>query len=170
MPDSSHCPCSHCICCFVFVLFCFITSATGSDLLSLCMCVNMSAILWQILYNQQSVEVQGNLRRKLITHLQPDTEYSFVLMNRGSSAGGLQQQVSIRTAPDLLDKKPSRSAHDSAVGGRVSLTLPTVTANTAALVRSVPYTHTHTDTWTSSVQTVTYFFINALHVALFQMI
>ncbi|XP_047669386.1 protein tyrosine phosphatase receptor type Fa isoform X6 [Tachysurus fulvidraco] len=90
---------------------------------------------FKILYNQQSVEVQGDLRRKLITRLQPDTEYSFVLMNRGSSAGGLQQQVSIRTAPDLLDKKPSRSAHESAVGGRVTLTLPTVTASAAARIR-----------------------------------
>ncbi|XP_060723840.1 protein tyrosine phosphatase receptor type Fa isoform X7 [Tachysurus vachellii] len=90
---------------------------------------------FKILYNQQSVEVQGDLRRKLITRLQPDTEYSFVLMNRGSSAGGLQQQVSIRTAPDLLDKKPSRSAHESAVGGRVTLTLPTVTAGAAARIR-----------------------------------
>ncbi|XP_017335022.1 protein tyrosine phosphatase receptor type Fa isoform X4 [Ictalurus punctatus] len=90
---------------------------------------------FKILYNQQSVEVQGDLRRKLITRLQPDTEYSFVLMNRGSSAGGLQQQVSIRTAPDLLDTKPSRSAHESAVGGRVTLTLPAVTASTSAHVR-----------------------------------
>ncbi|XP_053088105.1 protein tyrosine phosphatase receptor type Fa isoform X9 [Pangasianodon hypophthalmus] len=90
---------------------------------------------FKILYNQQSVEVQGDLRRKLITRLQPDTEYSFVLMNRGSSAGGLQQQVSIRTAPDLLDKKPSRSAHESAVGGRVTLTLPTVTASASAHIR-----------------------------------
>ncbi|XP_053492791.1 protein tyrosine phosphatase receptor type Fa isoform X5 [Ictalurus furcatus] len=90
---------------------------------------------FKILYNQQSVEVQGDLRRKLITRLQPDTEYSFVLMNRGSSAGGLQQQVSIRTAPDLLDTKPSRSVHESAVGGRVTLTLPAVTASTSAHVR-----------------------------------
>lgn len=110
-------------------------------MVSLCICVNMSALLWQILYNQQSVEVQGDLRRKLITRLQPDTEYSFVLMNRGSSAGGLQQQVSIRTAPDLLDKKPSRSPHESAVGGRVTLTLPPVTTSASARVRSAPHTH-----------------------------
>ena len=44
--------------------------------------------------------------RKLIADLQPNTEYSFVLMNRGSSAGGLQHLVSIRTAPDLLPHKP----------------------------------------------------------------
>uniref|UniRef100_A0A3Q3DKD2 Fibronectin type-III domain-containing protein n=1 Tax=Hippocampus comes TaxID=109280 RepID=A0A3Q3DKD2_HIPCM len=61
----------------------------------------------KILYNQQSVEVRGEHKRKLITQLTPDTEYSFVLMSRGNSAGGLQQQVSIRTAPDLLLNKPS---------------------------------------------------------------
>ncbi|XP_022614832.1 receptor-type tyrosine-protein phosphatase F-like isoform X2 [Seriola dumerili] len=65
-----------------------------------------SQVPLKILYNQQSVEVQGNLKRKLITQLQPDTDYSFVLMSRGNSAGGLQQQVSIRTAPDLLKMKP----------------------------------------------------------------
>uniref|UniRef100_A0A668AAB8 Receptor-type tyrosine-protein phosphatase F n=1 Tax=Myripristis murdjan TaxID=586833 RepID=A0A668AAB8_9TELE len=65
-----------------------------------------SQVPFKILYNQQSVEVQGNLKRKLITRLQPDTDYSFVLMSRGNSAGGLQQQVSIRTAPDLLKTKP----------------------------------------------------------------
>uniref|UniRef100_A0AAX7UKV9 Receptor-type tyrosine-protein phosphatase F n=1 Tax=Astatotilapia calliptera TaxID=8154 RepID=A0AAX7UKV9_ASTCA len=59
----------------------------------------------QILYNQQSVEVMGNLKRKLITQLQPDTDYSFVLTSRGNIAGGLQQQVSIRTAPDLIQTK-----------------------------------------------------------------
>ena len=41
-----------------------------------------------------------------VCDLQPNTEYSFVLMNRGSSAGGLQHLVSIRTAPDLLPHKP----------------------------------------------------------------
>uniref|UniRef100_A0A671X899 Receptor-type tyrosine-protein phosphatase F n=1 Tax=Sparus aurata TaxID=8175 RepID=A0A671X899_SPAAU len=66
----------------------------------------------KILYNQQSIEVQGNQKRKWITQLQPDTDYSFVLMSRGNSAGGLQQQVSIRTAPDLLKMKPARYQHD----------------------------------------------------------
>uniref|UniRef100_A0A673CFF8 Receptor-type tyrosine-protein phosphatase F n=1 Tax=Sphaeramia orbicularis TaxID=375764 RepID=A0A673CFF8_9TELE len=65
-----------------------------------------SQVPLKILYNQQSVEVPGHLKRKLITQLQPDTDYSFVLMSRGNSAGGLQQQVSIRTAPDLLKTKP----------------------------------------------------------------
>nr|XP_058159741.1 receptor-type tyrosine-protein phosphatase F isoform X14 [Dasypus novemcinctus] len=65
-----------------------------------------SAVPFKILYNGQSVEVDGHSMRKLIADLQPNTEYSFVLMNRGSSAGGLQHLVSIRTAPDLLPHKP----------------------------------------------------------------
>ncbi|XP_056132984.1 protein tyrosine phosphatase receptor type Fa [Lampris incognitus] len=85
-----------------------------------------SQVPFKILYNQQSVAVQGHLRRKLITQLQPDTDYSFVLMSRGNSAGGLQQQVSIHTAPDLLKTKPARSQHDPEEGGKVTITLPRV--------------------------------------------
>lgn len=81
------------------------------------------------------MEVQGDLKRKLITQLQPDTEYSFVLMSRGNSAGGLQQQVSIRTAPDLLKMKPVRYQHDVEEGGKVTISLPRVPAG--APVRSV---------------------------------
>ncbi|XP_071342873.1 protein tyrosine phosphatase receptor type Fa isoform X3 [Trachinotus anak] len=87
-----------------------------------------SQVPLKILYNQQSVEVQGNLKRKLITQLQPDTDYSFVLMSRGNSAGGLQQQVSIRTAPDLLKMKPARYQHDVEEGGKVTISLPRVPA------------------------------------------
>ncbi|XP_068449268.1 protein tyrosine phosphatase receptor type Fa isoform X1 [Clinocottus analis] len=82
-----------------------------------------SQVPLKILYNQQSVEVHGDLKRKLITQLQPDTHYSFVLMSRGNSAGGLQQQVSIRTAPDLLKMKPTRQQHDVEEGGRVTISL-----------------------------------------------
>ncbi|XP_030289795.1 receptor-type tyrosine-protein phosphatase F-like isoform X5 [Sparus aurata] len=82
----------------------------------------------KILYNQQSIEVQGNQKRKWITQLQPDTDYSFVLMSRGNSAGGLQQQVSIRTAPDLLKMKPARYQHDVEEDGRVTIILPKVPA------------------------------------------
>ncbi|XP_037325979.2 protein tyrosine phosphatase receptor type Fa isoform X7 [Pungitius pungitius] len=82
-----------------------------------------SQVPLRILYNKQSVEVQGDLKRKLITELQPDTDYSFVLMSRGNSAGGLQQQVSIRTAPDLLKMKPTLHQHDVEEGGRVTFTL-----------------------------------------------
>ncbi|XP_008276384.1 protein tyrosine phosphatase receptor type Fa isoform X10 [Stegastes partitus] len=87
-----------------------------------------SQVPLKILYNQQSVEVQGNLKRKLITQLQPDTDYSFVLMSRGNSAGGLQQQVSIRTAPDLLTMKPARYQDDVEEGGKVTISLPKVPA------------------------------------------
>uniref|UniRef100_A0AAQ4PK53 Receptor-type tyrosine-protein phosphatase F n=1 Tax=Gasterosteus aculeatus aculeatus TaxID=481459 RepID=A0AAQ4PK53_GASAC len=66
--------------------------------------------------------------KKLITELQPDTDYSFVLMSRGNSAGGLQQQVSIRTAPDLLKMKPAWHQHDVEEGGRVTITLSSAPA------------------------------------------
>lgn len=79
----------------------------------------------QILYNGQSVEVDGHSMRKLIADLQPNTEYSFVLMNRGSSAGGLQHLVSIRTAPDLLPHKPL-PASAFIEDGRFSLSMPQV--------------------------------------------
>ncbi|XP_049334868.1 receptor-type tyrosine-protein phosphatase F isoform X8 [Astyanax mexicanus] len=85
-----------------------------------------SQVPFKILYNQQSVEVQGNLKRKLITGLKPDTNYSFVLMSRGNSAGGLQQQVSIRTAPDLLKTKPFVLNTDQASAGKLTINLPRV--------------------------------------------
>ncbi|XP_027877353.1 receptor-type tyrosine-protein phosphatase F isoform X13 [Xiphophorus couchianus] len=82
---------------------------------------------FKILYNQQSVEVEGNQKRKLITHLQPDTDYSFVLTSRGIIAGGLQQQVSIRTAPDLIKAKPvSQTPQD----GKMTINLPKVQMTT----------------------------------------
>uniref|UniRef100_A0A4W2FBJ0 Receptor-type tyrosine-protein phosphatase F n=1 Tax=Bos indicus x Bos taurus TaxID=30522 RepID=A0A4W2FBJ0_BOBOX len=91
-----------------------------------------SAVPFRILYNGQSVEVDGHSMRKLIADLQPNTEYSFVLMNRGSSAGGLQHLVSIRTAPDLLPHKPlPASAYIE--DGRFTLTMPRV--QEPALVR-----------------------------------
>uniref|UniRef100_A0A8C4I4F7 Receptor-type tyrosine-protein phosphatase F n=1 Tax=Dicentrarchus labrax TaxID=13489 RepID=A0A8C4I4F7_DICLA len=86
-----------------------------------------SQVPFKILYNQQSVEVQGNLKRRLITQLQPDTDYSFVLTSRGNIAGGLQQQVSIRTAPDLIKTKPSTH---QAQGGKMTINLPKVQTTT----------------------------------------
>ncbi|XP_017397204.1 receptor-type tyrosine-protein phosphatase F isoform X17 [Cebus imitator] len=84
-----------------------------------------SAVPFKILYNGQSVDVDGHSMRKLIADLQPNTEYSFVLMNRGSSAGGLQHLVSIRTAPDLLPHKPlPASAYIE--DGRFALSMPHV--------------------------------------------
>ncbi|XP_072540062.1 protein tyrosine phosphatase receptor type Fa isoform X10 [Salminus brasiliensis] len=94
-----------------------------------------SQVPFKILYNQQSVEVQGDLKRKLITRLQPDTDYSFVLMSRGNSAGGLQQQVSIRTAPDLLTSKPSRHPNDPEEGGKLTITLPRVHSSISTRIR-----------------------------------
>ncbi|XP_036938978.1 receptor-type tyrosine-protein phosphatase F isoform X9 [Acanthopagrus latus] len=82
---------------------------------------------FKILYNQQSVEVQGTLKRRLITQLQPDTDYSFVLTSRGNIAGGLQQQVSIRTAPDLIKTKPSTH---QAQGDKMTINLPKVQTTT----------------------------------------
>ncbi|XP_078264457.1 protein tyrosine phosphatase receptor type Fa isoform X7 [Rhinoraja longicauda] len=89
-------------------------------------------VSFKILYNGQSVEVDGQSMRKLITKLQPDTEYSFVLTNRGNSAGGLQQVVSIRTAPNLLKTKPivySKNIQD----GKLPINLPKV--QTTAIVK-----------------------------------
>ncbi|KAM5148665.1 receptor-type tyrosine-protein phosphatase F isoform 2-T5 [Mantella aurantiaca] len=91
-----------------------------------------SAVPFKILYNNQHVEVDGHSMRKLISNLQPDTEYSFVLMYRGSSAGGLQHRVSIRTAPDVLQTKPS-SPNKYMEEGRFTLELPRV--QTSAPVR-----------------------------------
>ncbi|MEQ2264370.1 hypothetical protein XENORESO_003052 [Xenotaenia resolanae] len=82
---------------------------------------------FKILYNQQSVEVEGNQKRKLIMQLQPDTDYSFVLTSRGLIAGGLQQQVSIRTAPDLIKTKPITQMSQ---GGKMTINLPKVQTTT----------------------------------------
>ncbi|XP_064411078.1 receptor-type tyrosine-protein phosphatase delta isoform X13 [Latimeria chalumnae] len=66
-----------------------------------------SAMPFKILYgNGQSVDVDGHATQKLITNLQPETQYSFLLTNRGNSAGGLQHRVGAITAPDVLRTKP----------------------------------------------------------------
>ncbi|XP_057200362.1 receptor-type tyrosine-protein phosphatase S isoform X20 [Triplophysa rosa] len=79
-----------------------------------------------ILYdNGQSVEVDGKLTQKLITNLQPETQYSFLLTNRGNSAGGLQHRVSTMTAPDILRTKPYLIGK-TATDGTVTVELPTV--------------------------------------------
>ncbi|MCJ8743459.1 hypothetical protein PDJAM_G00094210 [Pangasius djambal] len=66
------------------------------------------------------------MKRKLITGLKPDSNYSFVLTSRGNSAGGLQQQVSIRTAPDLFKTKPVLFKTDKNNGRKVTINLPKV--------------------------------------------
>uniref|UniRef100_UPI0037E88BA1 receptor-type tyrosine-protein phosphatase delta-like isoform X5 n=1 Tax=Semicossyphus pulcher TaxID=241346 RepID=UPI0037E88BA1 len=79
-----------------------------------------------ILYdNGQSVEVDGKLTQKLITGLQPETQYSFLLTNRGNSAGGLQHRVSTMTAPDILRTKPYLIGKTNS-DGMVTVELPAV--------------------------------------------
>ncbi|XP_053336039.1 receptor-type tyrosine-protein phosphatase delta isoform X10 [Clarias gariepinus] len=82
-----------------------------------------------ILYdNGQSVEVDGKLTQKLITNLQPETQYSFLLTNRGNSAGGLQHRVSTMTAPDILRTKPYLIGKTNS-DGMVTVELPSVHTN-----------------------------------------
>ncbi|XP_074543676.1 protein tyrosine phosphatase receptor type Db isoform X14 [Halichoeres trimaculatus] len=86
-----------------------------------------------ILYGKgQSVEVDGKLTQKLITGLEPDTQYSFLLTNRANSAGGLQHRVTATTAPDILKTKPVVVGKTNA-DGMVTVQLPTV--QTTAKVR-----------------------------------
>ncbi|XP_076583970.1 protein tyrosine phosphatase receptor type Db isoform X8 [Chaetodon auriga] len=86
-----------------------------------------------ILYGKgQSVEVHGKQTQKLITGLEPDTQYSFLLTNRANSAGGLQHRVTATTAPDILKTKPTVVGKTNA-DGMVTVQLPTV--QTTAKVR-----------------------------------
>ncbi|XP_061627383.1 receptor-type tyrosine-protein phosphatase S-like isoform X19 [Phyllopteryx taeniolatus] len=86
-----------------------------------------------ILYGKgQSVEVDGTQTQKLITGLQPDTLYSFLLTNRANSAGGLQHRVTATTAPDILKSKPIVLGQTNA-DGMVTVQLPSV--QTAAKVK-----------------------------------
>uniref|UniRef100_A0A8C4SA60 Receptor-type tyrosine-protein phosphatase S n=1 Tax=Erpetoichthys calabaricus TaxID=27687 RepID=A0A8C4SA60_ERPCA len=84
------------------------------------------ALPFTILYdNSQSVEVDGKVTQKLITNLQPGTQYSFLLTNRGNSAGGLQHRVSTMTAPDVLRTKPYFIGKTNS-DGMLTVELPTV--------------------------------------------
>ncbi|XP_069386322.1 protein tyrosine phosphatase receptor type Db isoform X14 [Paralichthys olivaceus] len=86
-----------------------------------------------ILYGKgQSVEVDGKQTQKLITGLEPNTQYSFLLTNRANSAGGLQHRVTATTAPDILKTKPTVVGKTNA-DGMVTVQLPTV--QTTAKVR-----------------------------------
>uniref|UniRef100_A0A8C6VMG6 Receptor-type tyrosine-protein phosphatase F n=1 Tax=Naja naja TaxID=35670 RepID=A0A8C6VMG6_NAJNA len=103
-----------------------------------------SAVPFKILYNGQTVEVDGHSMKKLINDLQPDTNYSFALTNRGSSAGALQHRVFIRTSPDVFQTKPV-STYKYIHNGQFTITLPKV--KTSVPVRSyyivvVPIEHT----------------------------
>ncbi|XP_060227273.1 receptor-type tyrosine-protein phosphatase S isoform X9 [Meriones unguiculatus] len=62
---------------------------------------------YKIQYNGLTLDVDGRSTKKLITNLKPHTFYNFVLTNRGSSLGGLQQTVTARTAFNMLSGKPS---------------------------------------------------------------
>uniref|UniRef100_A0A8C5WQ90 Receptor-type tyrosine-protein phosphatase F n=1 Tax=Laticauda laticaudata TaxID=8630 RepID=A0A8C5WQ90_LATLA len=84
-----------------------------------------SAVPFKILYNGQTVEVDGHSMKKLINDLQPDTNYSFALTNRGSSAGALQHRVFIRTSPDVFQTKPV-SPYKYIHNGQFTITLPKV--------------------------------------------
>lgn len=68
-----------------------------------------SAMPFKILYDDGKMveEVDGRATQKLIVNLKPEKSYSFVLTNRGNSAGGLQHRVTAKTAPDVLRTKPA---------------------------------------------------------------
>nr|XP_010347803.1 receptor-type tyrosine-protein phosphatase S isoform X11 [Saimiri boliviensis boliviensis] len=71
---------------------------------------------YKIQYNGLTLDVDGRTTKKLITHLKPHTFYNFVLTNRGSSLGGLQQTVTAWTAFSVLNGKPSVAPKPDADG------------------------------------------------------
>ncbi|XP_041419942.1 receptor-type tyrosine-protein phosphatase delta isoform X39 [Xenopus laevis] len=89
-----------------------------------------SALPFKILYDdgKMAVEVDGRATQKLIIHLKPETSYSFVLTNRGNSAGGLQHRVTANTAPDVLKTKPVFIGKTN-TDGMITVELPEVLAN-----------------------------------------
>ncbi|XP_069864280.1 receptor-type tyrosine-protein phosphatase S [Dipodomys merriami] len=74
---------------------------------------------YKIQYNGLTLDVDGRTTKKLITHLKPHTFYNFVLTNRVSSLGGLQQTVTAWTAFNLLSSKPSVAPKPDADGSIV---------------------------------------------------
>ncbi|XP_054030808.1 receptor-type tyrosine-protein phosphatase S isoform X14 [Dryobates pubescens] len=80
---------------------------------------------YKIQYNGLNVDVDGRTTKKLITNLRPRTFYNFVLMNRGNSMGGLQQNVAAWTAADMLPRKPEVT-HKPDADGNVVVILPDV--------------------------------------------
>ncbi|XP_078241145.1 receptor-type tyrosine-protein phosphatase delta isoform X28 [Pogona vitticeps] len=89
-----------------------------------------SALPFKILYDdgKMTVEVDGRATQKLITNLKPETSYSFVLTNRGNSAGGLQHRVTAKTAPDVLRTQPL-FIDKTNLDGMITVKLPEVPAN-----------------------------------------
>lgn len=65
----------------------------------------------------------------MITGLEPETQYSFLLTNRANSAGGLQHRVTAVTAPDVLRSKPTLVGKTNA-DGMVTVQLPPVQTST----------------------------------------
>uniref|UniRef100_U3FCA8 Receptor-type tyrosine-protein phosphatase S n=1 Tax=Callithrix jacchus TaxID=9483 RepID=U3FCA8_CALJA len=89
-----------------------------------------SAMPFKILYDDGKVveEVDGRATQKLIVNLKPEKSYSFVLTNRGNSAGGLQHRVTAKTAPDVLRTKPAFIGKTN-LDGMITVQLPEVPAN-----------------------------------------
>ncbi|XP_069623889.1 receptor-type tyrosine-protein phosphatase S isoform X6 [Ranitomeya imitator] len=88
---------------------------------------------YKIQYNMQTVEVDGRTTKKLITNLKPKTYYNFILTSRGYTMSGLQQNVAVYTAPNMLGMKPLINWKTDS-DGRITITLPN--AGTAESVRS----------------------------------
>ncbi|XP_041488266.1 receptor-type tyrosine-protein phosphatase delta isoform X42 [Microtus oregoni] len=89
-----------------------------------------SAMPFKILYDDGKMveEVDGRATQKLIVNLKPEKSYSFVLTNRGNSAGGLQHRVTAKTAPDVLRTKPAFIGKTN-LDGMITVQLPDVPAN-----------------------------------------
>ncbi|XP_007653805.1 receptor-type tyrosine-protein phosphatase delta isoform X31 [Ornithorhynchus anatinus] len=89
-----------------------------------------SAMPFKILYDdgKMVVEADGRATQKLIINLKPETSYSFVLTNRGNSAGGLQHRVTAKTAPDVLRTKPAFIGKTN-LDGMITVQLPEVPAD-----------------------------------------
>uniref|UniRef100_A0A8B9GH78 protein-tyrosine-phosphatase n=1 Tax=Amazona collaria TaxID=241587 RepID=A0A8B9GH78_9PSIT len=92
---------------------------------------------YKIQYNGLNVDVDGRTTKKLITNLKPRTFYNFVLMSRGNSMGGLQQNVAAWTAADMLSKKPEVTYKPDA-DGNVVVILPDVKSSVAFYIVVVP--------------------------------
>ncbi|XP_066430538.1 receptor-type tyrosine-protein phosphatase S isoform X8 [Eleutherodactylus coqui] len=92
-----------------------------------------SATPYKIQYNMQTVEVDGRTTKKLISNLKPKTYYNFILTSRGNTMSGLQQNVAVRTAPNMLGIKPLINWKTDSEG-RITVTLPNV--GTTEAVRS----------------------------------
>ncbi|XP_056427674.1 receptor-type tyrosine-protein phosphatase S isoform X5 [Hyla sarda] len=92
-----------------------------------------SVMPYKIQYNTQTVDVDGRTTKKLIANLKPKTYYNFILTSRGNTMSGLQQNVAVRTAPNMLGLKPLINWKTDS-DGRITITLPHV--GTTESVRS----------------------------------